>query len=348
MAQQYRHIIASNPERLICNHNLFDVAADDLTATEQAALGAVLNSTLVGLFKTFYGRYAGTEGNLKTEVVDVNLIEIPDPRSVPTRVAKRLAAALASMGRRDVGRLIEEQLMDCHSPDRAHRLAEGPLVLSDELQQADRRELDDAVFELLGVSDPAERAALLDRLYEATARHFREIRVVEIEKMEQRAKSDNSRFSVHDLAADIWDAAELEDATPLAEWIGTQPDCASGVIIPEDRPAVLADNPLFGDDAVYFGKARKSHVLCQSRGQAELVARLANLGISGELRLPTKLAPCVKLLDRVNVRLAQADARFKELAESRTSDEQVREQLAGVLSRWFVIGRELVTPKPVV
>ena len=30
MAKQYRHIIAANPERLICNHNLFDVAAEDL------------------------------------------------------------------------------------------------------------------------------------------------------------------------------------------------------------------------------------------------------------------------------------------------------------------------------
>ena len=36
----------------------------------------MLNSTLVGLIKTFYGRFAGTEGNLKTEVLDVNLIDI--------------------------------------------------------------------------------------------------------------------------------------------------------------------------------------------------------------------------------------------------------------------------------
>lgn len=72
MAQQYRHIIAANPERLICNHNLFDVSADEITKRESESLVAVLNSTLVGLFKTFYGRYAGTEGNLKTEVIDVN------------------------------------------------------------------------------------------------------------------------------------------------------------------------------------------------------------------------------------------------------------------------------------
>ena len=119
MAQQYRHIVAANPERLICNHNLFDMAAESLTEPEQAALVAVLNSTLVGLFKTFYGRFAGTEGNLKTEVVDVNLLEVPDPRGVSKKVAKRMADALNRMGKRDVGRLIEEQLMDCHTPERA-------------------------------------------------------------------------------------------------------------------------------------------------------------------------------------------------------------------------------------
>jgi len=41
----------------------------------------------------------------------------------------------------------------------AHRRA--PLVLSDELRQDDRRQLDDAVFELLVVSDGAERARLV-------------------------------------------------------------------------------------------------------------------------------------------------------------------------------------------
>jgi hypothetical protein len=345
MAQQYRHIIAANPERLICNHNLFDVAPAELTAVEAEALVAVLNSTLVGLFKTFYGRFAGTEGNLKTEVVDVNLLEVPNPRGVPPILEKRLANALERMGKRDVGRLIEEQLMDCHTPERARKLAAGPLVFSHELQQSDRRDLDDAVFELLGVSDPSERKELITRLYEATARHFRDIRVVEIEKMEQRGKSDSKRFSVHDLAADIWDAAELEDATPLAEWIGQRPESDSAANIPEERPAALIDNPLFGDNTVYFGKGHKTHMSCQSRGQAELVARLANLGISGNVKMPAALQACVKLLDRVNVRIEKSAARFKELAESRTGDERVRQQLMEVLERWFVLGREGMQPR---
>src|SRR5207302_7753731 len=142
-----RHIIDANPERLICNHNLFDLAArDTLKPRERDVFVAVLNSTLVGLFKTFYGRYAGTEGNLKTEVIDVNLLEVPDPRGVSADLAKRLTGALNQLARRDVGHLVEEQLRECHSPERARRLAAGPLKLSDELRQPDRRDLDDATF----------------------------------------------------------------------------------------------------------------------------------------------------------------------------------------------------------
>ncbi|MGB9626409.1 MAG: HsdM family class I SAM-dependent methyltransferase, partial [Phycisphaerae bacterium] len=127
MAQQYRHIVADNPEGLVCNHNLFDLTPRALSPVESKALVAILNSTLVGLFKTFYGRFAGTEGNLKTEVVDVNLLEVPDPRGVSAKVARRLADALERMSRREVGRLVEEQLMECHTPDRAQRIAAGPL-----------------------------------------------------------------------------------------------------------------------------------------------------------------------------------------------------------------------------
>jgi len=339
LAQQYRHIIPANAEQLVCNKRFFDVAPLTLSSSECEALVAILNSTLVGLWKNFYGRYTGTEGSLDTEVIDAKMMEIPNPGKIPPQLARRMTDALSRMSSRQVGRLVEEQLMDCHSPERARRLAAGPLVLSCELQEPDRRDLDGGVFELLGVSDPKERHELIGRLYEATARHFRDIRVVEIEKMQQRAKSNNRRFNVQELAADIWDAAELEDATPLAEWIGQQPESDSLAIILEERPATVSNDVMFSPNVVYFGKGRKSHMDCQSRGQAELAVRLANLGISGEVRLPADLAPCIKLLERVNRRIEGAAARFKELAESRTGDDRVQKQLMEVLESWFVLGR---------
>lgn len=352
-AQQYRHIIPANPERGICNCNLYDVASDELSTREQNALVAVLNSTLVGLFKTFYGRWAGTEGNLKTEVVDVNLLEVPDPRGINAELAKRLTAAVKAMSRRTIGRLIEEQLMDCHAPERARRIAAGPLVLSDELRRDDRREMDDAVFELLGVADASERAQLARRLHEATALHFRNIRVVEIEKQEQRTRTANRRFSVLELAADAWDAAELPDLMPLAEWVGKQPGCDTAVNIPEERPAEMSPSPMFDPNTVYFGRraATKGRVGtpgarmdCPSNAQAKLVVRLANAGVSGWVNVPAEEAPCIATLRAVDARLHAARKRFHELAESRTSDPRLQAQIVDQLSRWFVHGRNTVDP----
>lgn len=337
--QQYRHLIVSNPDGLIANCRLYDVAIRTV-GINPAVLAAILNSTLVALWRNFYGRYTGTEGAMETMVVDALMTDIPNPALASTRIADRLCDALDSMCNRTIGNLLEEPLMDCHTPERARALASGPLVLSDELRREDRRELDDAVLEMLGVGNPAERRTLLGRLYEATARHFRDIRVVEIEKMQQRAKSENRRFSVHDLAADIWDAAGPEEVTRLAEWVSRNPDSDTGVIIPEARPAVMRGNPLYGDAAVYFGRKKPTRVDCGSAGQAKLLELLANLGVSGEVHMPSTDEACAEMQKQIEERLRAARDRFEELAASRTGDENVRRQLLEVLERWFVVGRD--------
>lgn len=344
MAQQYRHIIAENVDRLICNHNLFDLISRDISQNELSALAAVLNSTLVGLFKTFYGRFAGTEGNLKTEVVDVNLIELPDPRGISDELSSKLIAALRSMQQRDVGRLVEEQLMDCHDPERAKRIAETPVVLSRELTQADRHDLDEAVFELLGVRDPSQRKALTDRLYRETALHFRAIRVVEIQKMEQRKKSASRRFSTEELAADLWDAAELEDMTPLSEWIAKQPGLTAAAIILDGSARLSAHAEMFDDTTVYFGKNPKDHVICSSRDEAELIKLIAELGVRGPIHVPPTATRCRHFMAAIQERVSSARSRFEELAQTRTSLEEKQEEVVALLLRWFVLGRPRLEP----
>ena len=340
MAQQYRHIIPGNPERLICNHNLFDLSSDDLSKKEQKVLVGILNSTLMGLFKTFYGRFAGTEGNLKTEVLDVNLIDVPDPREVNENVANRIINALQSMTKRDIGRLVEEAFMDCHSYERALELAARPLALSDELHQADRRELDDAVFELLGVESAKERKILIDRLYGETAAHFRAIRVTEIQKLEDRAKGEKQRFTASEQAADAWDALDLTDRTPLSDWVRTQVLGAGHQFeIPDERPVYLANGSIFDHETVYFGKKRQEHVVCSSREQAELLVRIANLGVTGFQILPPDDDAASKLLAALEGRHSSAMARIKQIVESRTADPEIREDVLKILERWFVLGR---------
>jgi len=340
MAQQYRHIIPGNPERLICNHNLFDIASSTLNKHEQKVLVAILNSTLIGLFKTFYGRFAGTEGNLKTEVIDVNLIDIPDPRGVSEDVAKRLTDALKSMTKRDVGRMVDESFMETHSYVRAMELAARPLALSEELRQTDRRQLDDAVFELLGVESASERKSLVDRLYAETASHFRAIRVTEIQKMEDRSRGEKRRFLASEQAADTWDALDLTDLTPLGEWVRNHAtDTNQEIAIPEERPVDMTAGSMFDHETVYFGKKRQVHVVCPSRGTAELLARMATLGVTGTQILPINNDTAAKLLNFLNERHLATVARFRQLVESRTPDIETQDEVLNVLERWFVLGR---------
>ncbi len=295
---------------------------------------------MLGLFKTSYGRYAGTEGNLKTEVIDVNLIDVPDPRNASGSIVKRLMNAFKSMCKREIGGLVENAFKDCRTHERAKELAKRPITLPDELKQPDRRDLDDAVFELLGMTDPKERSHLIDRLYEETTRHFRDVRVTEIQKMEDRRSGGSTKFAIADHAADAWDALDLTDLIPLAEWVAAHAtgDCEV-VNIPTERPVYLARGAMFDNEAVYFGKSRRAYMVCQSCGEAELIARMANLGVSGEVRVPQTDRAAMKMVDMLNVRHEKAAKRLRELAASRSADGDTQEQVTNLLERWFVLGK---------
>jgi len=339
-SQQYRHVVPANPERIVANCNLYDLSPAELSPGEQSVLVAILNSTLVALFKTFYGRFAGTEGNLKTEVVDVNLIEVPDPRAVPAPAAKRLARAFRSMSQRDTGRLVEASLVNCHSYPQALKIAQGGMALPEELRQTDRRDLDDAVFEILGVKSSAERKSLVDRLYSETAMHFSDIRVTEIQKMEDRAKGGRRQFSPTELAADAWDALDLPDLVPLGDWLQNQSiGDAREYVIPDSRPVSYQAHAIFDKETVYFGKGRQEHIVAPSIGTAALLARVAELGVSGRQSLPVADDEANRLLAVVDARHAKATARMRQLVESRTPDQEKQEEVFKVLERWFVLGK---------
>lgn len=337
---QYRHMVIYNPESLIGNCRLNCLIPRPQARWHKVAFAAVLNSTLVALWSKFYGRYTGTEGALELMVGDVMLIDVPDPRQMPGHIKARLVQAFKSMCRRTTGDLCEEALKDCHSYDRAMQIASRPISLATELRQPDRRELDDAVFELLGVKNATQRKRLVDKLHEETAQHFRAIRVTEIQKMEDRRAGGPRRFAASDLAADAWDAVDLDDVTPLPDWLKNNAGRSSDQFeLPEERPAFLHTGTMFDQETVYFGRRQTVHVECPSRGTAELMHRAASLGVAGRVTLPTDNSIAMKLLDKLNHRHERAMARLRELAESRTGDEELRQQVLGLLERWFVVGK---------
>jgi hypothetical protein len=324
------------------------VAERYLISIDKPYLGDLLAIELLKLSRRDERVLQGAgEGNLKTEVVDVDLLEVPNPKGLSAELRSKLSTAFASMQARSVGRLVEEQLMDCHSPEKARKIADGAIAMSTELKQPDRRALDEAVFEALGVTEFARRAELVAQLHYETALHFRQIRVVEVQKMEQRKKAVARKFSAEELAEDLWDAVELEDFTPLKEWVKKQPGISVNVTIPDSYPAQLSTHSImFDNETVYFGKDRKKHVVFESRDQAELVKLLSDLHVHGDIALPSSASGAAQLKGKIEERISHARARFEELAHSRTSLEEKQDEIVDLLLQWFVLGTKMRAESP--
>ena len=179
-SQQYRHAVPLNSDRLPVNSNLYDVWPLDSVGTE--LLWAVLNSTVSALAKHQFGRAAGVEGNLKTEVIDVNMMLVPDIRKASPEAAARAVRACEGMSKRNAGRYLYE-----------------------EFRLDDRRELDDATLEILEIEDATERAALRERLYRDVTELQKAIREREI--IAQRDRANASRrggLTPQAIAAELW------------------------------------------------------------------------------------------------------------------------------------------------
>ena len=346
MIQKYRHVIAANPERLICNKRLFDIHPFELSEDQEMALQAILNSTLVGLFKFYFGRYVGTEGTMDTDVIDVNLLEIPDARLATKPVVKKLREAFTKLCQRDTQHFVEEEFLECQRSERAKKLAEKPIGLPIELTMPDRRALDLAVFELLGVSDAAEREKLCDALYHETTAHFRHNRILDIQKQEQRAGTEGREFRTDELAADLWDSLPSADKQPLVEWIAAQVKASDGftVDVPEGHANLPDATDMLDANTIFFrhskgGKAGAPPLALPSRAHAEMVFALARRNIHGALPLPKSEKAAQAMQAGLTQRLVALAAKADELARSRTGDEKRTTELAALLEFWLVHGK---------
>ena len=179
MAQQYRHLVPLNNRALVCNHNLFDIfVPDDL---DPKVLCGILNSTIVAMTKHLFGRLAGTEGNLKTEVVDVKMMLVPDARAANASIRQRIASAVDAIAQR------------------------ATQSLPDEFGLHDREILDDAMLELLGETNVEERRRLREELYREMSSMYRTIRDKELQMMEFRKQTKRgSTLSAEQIAQEIW------------------------------------------------------------------------------------------------------------------------------------------------
>ena len=344
MFSQYRLVVPTNPLNQVANNNLSDLRLPDLSQEQKESLCAIANSTFIALSKTYFARYTGSEGNLQMKIIDLNLMEIPDPRLASKKTASKLRKAFHDICQRTILPMAEEEFMECHSIKRARKLAEKPIGLPAELKMKDRRALDLAVFELLGVTDAGQREALCDELYRETAAHFRQIRVVEIQKQEQRAETAGREFRTDELAADLWDSLSEAERQPLGEWLAAQTAGGKSHTIPEGTASLPDASDFLDASTVFFrqsisGKSASNRLPLPSRSHAEMVFALSQAGLHGDVRLPEGAGAARVLKQRLDARLAGIAEKADHLAQSRTSDERKAADVAGLLRHWMIHGK---------
>lgn len=327
--KQYRHIAPANPELLVANCRLYEVYPNH--SDNPLLWGAILNSTLVLMSSFQYGRPMGNEGNWSTMVVDVNMMLVPSSTKITTSVQGKLIAAFGKLCSRDSKQFLTEQRMRTMTFEKAGRSLELE-QLSDlcELDMPDRRELDHAVFELLGIKTKKERDQWIDKLYIHLRQFFEETRrKEELAIVNKNVAKRKGAVSPQDLAVQI--AHQLNTSDPMIfktyrdffrdagigeSWIAKE--------VPADGvPVVHVD---MHDTGLRFmrGKRQIHFMELPSEPHAQLAQVAINEMRREMVKLPREESQCKSLLKDYLAFLTKRDARLLELVAERVADEELQ------------------------
>jgi type I restriction-modification system DNA methylase subunit len=312
-AQRYRHLSPFNDLSLICNCNLYVI--DALEEENSETLCAALNSTITVLFKHQFGRTMGGDPLLKTEVSDVKMMLIPNPTHANAKVKKKLLKALESMRNRTTGHLVDVDLTDKEN-------------WTGELALEDRQQLDDAVLELLGISDADERFALRNELYTEITKLYRQIRVAE--KKMQRHRSETARKgkqTAHSIAEEVWEELSEKPSfiTPL-NFIPSRTKTET-ITIPVGRAKIVKGH-MFDPDGVQIGE---TFIPLGSPERSELVKALCSLELTGPVSIPVNNDVCEKALISYRFEVERLTDEFLSLASAYTADENMQQKVVNEL-----------------
>ncbi len=336
--RQYRHFAPANSDRLIANCRLYDVyPPHDLDDPD--LWGGLLNSTVVLLSCYQYGRPTGNEGLWGTMVVDANIMRVPDPRVATIAQRRRVADAFRAMKDRPaLGFLSERRLRRMSLTTKGKEEELVKLSEETELTQLDRRELDDAVLELLGLKSARERTAILGDLYSYLEEFFewtRQKEEVAIQNKNNSGKGTTVRPT--DLADEIRVAIEHEHGTLLRSYddfldpshpFDTYEIPSNGIPEPMDG--------LFDNHAIRFFTNKKTEApIIETRNDAQrnLLLFLVKSSMRGFVRVPLEAEASQALHKRYSQFVNQRAETLRTLVEERTADPDLQDKVYAHLLR---------------
>ena len=314
-AHQYRHIIPLNPKGYICNKRFFNVyPKHDINPK---VLAALLNSTLTWFFKDFYARSVGREGYLDTDVFIAKMIPVLRAKDFEKDLQERLVKAFDAISQRP---------------------ALPIYPMGAELEQADRVELDDVVFEALGLDDPTERQRWRERVYDELKRLYKRKRELEEIAMENRLKAARTKrtASARTLASEIWREMDKSafrhfpndfvlTGTPTKKFHLPEGEIQVGRELFTGAGALGTGYVMIGDDLRFIGSMVK----------AEFVQAWQEAGNTGTAHVPEDDEVCQQVLNAYQEHREEIQEEILRWARSRTADERLQMRVISLLWRYI-------------
>jgi hypothetical protein len=201
----------------------------------------------------------------------------------------------------------------------------------------DRRALDHAVLEMLGVTSSRERDHLIDRLYAYLREFFEGVRQKEEKAIGNKNKSKSKGpLSPSELASQIF--ADIKNnhgkfLRSYSDFIDMSQPYDTFDLQADGTPEVHED--IFAPQgAVRFMKGRKqiSILPTKTREQAALLTYVAARGVRGLTRVPFRPQDCASLRKRYEAFIEDRTRRLRSMIADRTGDEDLQDRIFDALN----------------
>jgi hypothetical protein len=214
-----------------------------------------------------------------------------------------------------------------------------------ELDMADRRELDDAVLEMLGVVSAKRRGEMIDALYRYLREFFERTRqkeekaILNKNKARRRGKTDPAELATQiyqELAEDHGEFLRRYDPDFLDK---TRP-FDTYEIPPEGVPVPYRD--MFVPHSVRFIKGKKTQIALlrtQSPVQDDLIVLICRSGLRGLVRIPHEEDECRRVLGVYESFIGKRETLLRRLIEERSADEDLQRMMYDALLPLVLSGK---------
>jgi len=334
---QYRHVAPTNPDFLAANCAMYEIYPPE-EYTDLDLWGGILNSTWALLSALQFGRPVGNEGNWSTMVVDVNMMLVPDIRLASTQQRQKISQAFIKMRERKALQFLSEYRLRQMSFLKSDRKAElDAISTKTELDMPDRRELDNAILETIGIQDMQQRKDMVEDLYAYVRDFFERTRQKEEKAIVNKNKTKRrSNGRPEDIAAQIH--KEIIDNYPdlLLKYETNFLDKSKSFDtydIPSEGNAEIYSDMLITQGVKFMKGAKTQLALIETadRSQSKLITLIANSGTRGLIRIPHKEDECIEIFDRYTEFINYRSSRIQELIMERVADEEIQEKVLDTL-----------------